>query len=278
MNDNTRADDITLTTVRLDVTYKDGHKGAATAFFYEFDLTKGKTTCLITNRHVLKDASTIVSNAHPAIDSEGYFPNLEYSCEWKVDITEKGLLFHPDESVDLAIMLVGPAMKEHYREDSIVYCYRAFCKSSCPTNEEIKQITVMHDIVMVGYPNGLIDEAHMMPVCRRGMIATSPLLNFNGERAFLIDIACTPGSSGSPVIAYDSIWEKLENGQLRKTDQARLIGIFSEGNTTIAQGATISNNSNTSQPVAVRFPYGIGKVIKFECLDDFVPLLEKLCK
>lgn len=27
MNDNTRADDITLTTVRLDVTYKDGHKG-----------------------------------------------------------------------------------------------------------------------------------------------------------------------------------------------------------------------------------------------------------
>ena len=95
---------------------------------------------------------------------------------------------------------------------------------------------------------------------------------------FLIDIACTPGSSGSPVIAYDSIWEKLENGQLRKTDQARLIGIFSEGNTTIAQGATITNNSNTSQPVAVRFPYGIGKVIKFECLDDFVPLLEKLCK
>ncbi len=43
---------------------------------------------------------------------------------------------------------------------------------------------------MIGYPNGIWDEANNMPIIRRGITATHPNFNYNGKPEFMIDAAC----------------------------------------------------------------------------------------
>jgi hypothetical protein len=57
----------------------------------------------------------------------------------------------------------------------------------------------MEDVIMLGYPNGIWDAKHNLPIIRRGVTATHAKLPLNGKPEFLIDAACFPGSSGSPV-------------------------------------------------------------------------------
>jgi hypothetical protein len=57
----------------------------------------------------------------------------------------------------------------------------------------------MEDVVMVGYPIGSIDMVNNLPLFRKGITATHPGIDFNGQPYGMIDIAAFPGSSGSPV-------------------------------------------------------------------------------
>ena len=59
---------------------------------------------------------------------------------------------------------------------------------------------MVEDVLMIGYPNGLWDTTHNMPIIRRGTIATDIKLDYNEKKEFVIDAACFPGSSGSPVL------------------------------------------------------------------------------
>lgn len=61
----------------------------------------------------------------------------------------------------------------------------------------------MEKIVMVGYPNGIWDQRYNFPVFRSGVAATHYRYDWNGRPEFLIDCACFPGSSGSPVLICD---------------------------------------------------------------------------
>ena len=52
---------------------------------------------------------------------------------------------------------------------------------------------------MCGAPNGLWDEGHGLPIFRRGTTATHPAIDHQGKPIGVVDIACFPGSSGSPL-------------------------------------------------------------------------------
>jgi hypothetical protein len=54
-------------------------------------------------------------------------------------------------------------------------------------------------VLFVGYPNGIRDRMHNLPVARGGLLASLPTVDFDGEPDFLIDAKVWPGSSGSPV-------------------------------------------------------------------------------
>jgi len=58
---------------------------------------------------------------------------------------------------------------------------------------------------MVGYPIGLWDEKNNYPIFRKGITATHPANDYNGKSEFMIDAACFPGSSGSPVYIIDEL-------------------------------------------------------------------------
>lgn len=66
----------------------------------------------------------------------------------------------------------------------------------------------------------MFDEQHYLPIVRRGHIATSADLDFNGEPVFLIDASVFPGSSGSPVF---TVGDSLIGG----TPSLKLLGLIS---------------------------------------------------
>ena len=270
-----KAEELCLSTTMLDVFGRDNKQTQGTGFFYEFDFADGlHEMCLVTNRHVLENAKKVRAYLTFAKDPEGYYPDYgNIACQCMI-LDDNSVIFHPDKNIDLAIIPIGNNLRE--QEDALgPYCYRCMGKETLPSNEEFKEISVMHDIVMVGYPDGLIDSKNNAPICRRGIIATPPNLDYCGEDVFLIDIACTQGSSGSPVLAYDFLWKQDPDGKFVKVDQIRLMGIFSEGENTIANGVTSPHADKNRQLVTVRIPSGVGKVIKIQRLLDFNAVLTK---
>jgi hypothetical protein len=79
---------------------------------------------------------------------------------------------------------------------------------------------------MVGYPTGLWDDVHNSPLFRTGSTATHPAVDFQGRPEFVVDLACFPGSSGSPVFAMRSHgypWEDAAG------DPRRFLGVLYAG-------------------------------------------------
>ena len=67
------------------------------------------------------------------------------------------------------------------------------------TEEQLKDLSAIEEIIFVGYPDSLRDEVNMTPITRRGITSTPLDQDFNGEPVFLIDASVFGGSSGSPV-------------------------------------------------------------------------------
>ena len=88
---------------------------------------------------------------------------------------------------------------EQARANGIDAYFKAITTDFSISNFNIQELTPVEDIVMIGYPIGLIDEVNNKPVVRKGITATDIRLDYNGRKEFLIDAACFHGSSGSPV-------------------------------------------------------------------------------
>jgi hypothetical protein len=71
---------------------------------------------------------------------------------------------------------------------------------------QLEEPNAVEEVLMVGYPNGLWDAKNNFPLMRRGITASHPAVDYdvNGGATTVIDMACFPGSSGSPVFIYDN--------------------------------------------------------------------------
>lgn len=79
---------------------------------------------------------------------------------------------------------------------------------------------------MIGYPLSLIDKKNNLPIVRKGVIATTPTVDFNEDHGFLVDITCQQGSSGSPVVAWHhKVSTDNANGQIVREEGCSLLGI-----------------------------------------------------
>lgn len=123
---------------------------------------------------------------------------------------------------------------------------------------------------MVGYPNGLWDKTNNLPIFRKGITATHPKYDYNGREEFLIDAACFPGSSGSPVLHLD-VGNYVRSGILYRGDRVTLLGILYAGpHYTISGEIEIINVPTVQKPVALtRIPNNLGIIIKSHKILDF---------
>jgi hypothetical protein len=147
-----------------------------------------------------------------------------------------------------------------------------------PEPAEWANFLALEEVVMVGYPNGLWDSVNNMPIFRRGITATHLGLDYDGKAEFLIDAACFPGSSGSPVILYNEGAYRGEGDVINFGRRLRLLGILRAGPLHTAEGDIVIMNVPTSpRPVALTPQMiNLGIVIKASRLLEFEPVIQAL--
>ena len=269
------AERLSYSTTPLEVTTANGvSKG--TGFFYAiFDPRNrpGRIPAIFTNRHVMEGALSVGFYMH-ASDGKG---GIGKTIRVEVPSDALILIAHPNPEVDLCCFLIGPMMRKLYAEGVEVVAFE-YDKSYIPTEEYLKDVTQLDDVVMIGYPSGLWDWAHNQPIFRRGVLATNPSLDFNGKKEFLIDMPVYWGSSGSPVLLYaEGIHQNRRNGPgLQIGNVVKLLGVTYATECASAKGqlqlmpipAAVQTNevdaaSSRIVPMpVVRIPNNLGVIIK----------------
>ena len=133
-------------------------------------------------------------------------------------------------------------------------------------------------IIRRWYPNGIWDAKHNLPIIRRGITATHPKLFYNGKPEFLIDAACFPGSSGSPVFLANIGSYVSQDGALCAGSRIALLGTLYAGpqHTATGEVVVVEVPTDTRAMAISTIPNNLGLVIHSSKLIDFEPILEKL--
>ncbi len=265
----TIVDQLAYSTVRIETELLDGRIGTGTGFFYALDRQEDRRIpVIITNKHVIKDArigkfrlTLKDQNGNPDINNHSLFHIDNFEQRWKP---------HPDPEVDLCAMPIAPLVNAVREKDKEPF-FKNFDKKSLPSKAEIDDWIGMEEVTMVGYPNGIWDEKNNFPVFRKGITASNPKYDWNGKKEFLIDMACFPGSSGSPVLLFNLGGYQTRKGTILGATRIKLLGILhSIFRYPVSGKIEIINVPIHQKPVAISsIPNNLGIIIKSERLLDF---------
>jgi trypsin-like peptidase len=210
VNVNTIGRNLLFCTVRIDRVTTAGYLSHGTGFLMQVACGESRWfPALVTNKHVVEDAQRLTARIITK-KSDANQPNLGDEAE--VDLPPDGVIGHPDPSVDVAVVPLGPVW-----EAILQHCFvKPLSLSLLSTDVENFYADAIEEITFVGYPNGHRDPKHFTPIVRRGITATPLDLDMGGEPAFLVDGSVFGGSSGSPVFL-------LSNG-IYRTAQGMVVG------------------------------------------------------
>lgn len=249
--------------------------GYGTGFFFRYEWDNGRkaTEFLVTNRHVVEGGdsggfylhrgSKLEPNRHPAL----WIAAQDWPRSWS---------FHPDPGVDVAIMNLAklvPWFKEH-ATDTV---YGALGPSQYATSEALSYLNTIEDVIIMGFPIGILDSENLYPIVRRGTTATPLTVDVNGETAFLVDAAIFPGSSGSPVlIAQEGAVARIRGRTEIGVNRLMLLGMVSKYFAyKPGQAASLVNVPvSLTEETASLTPLNLGYVVKtariIEAVENFM--------
>lgn len=271
-------EELAFCTVRICCELPDGHSSVGTGFFVCF-MTKedGRSIpVIVTNRHVVKGALTgmfLLTKAMASGDAE--IGALE---TFKLANFENLWIGHPEPDVDLCIMPLGPLLNEAEAK-GVRFFYKAFVEATIASPKLVSELSALEEITMIGYPVGIWDAKNNMPIFRKGVTATHPYLDYLDRKEFVVDIACFPGSSGSPVLLCNIGGYTDRQGNTRLgTSRLALLGVLYAGPQYTAEGQIkVVPIPTDMKPVPVtHMPTNLGYVIKAERLREFEPIIRKL--
>lgn len=263
------AEQLAHSTVRIECDLGDDGRGTGTGFFYSLNNKDDQhIPVIITNRHVVEGAMkgrfilTLQANTgEPDIGSNQGFEIENFQSLWTP---------HPDSSVDLCAMPIAPLIRMAEAQNKRFF-FVTFDRSLIPESCDVEEMMGMEKVTMVGYPNGLWDRANNLPIFRQGVLATDYKRDWNGKKEFLIDAACFPGSSGSPVMLFDVGSYQSKKGNFFGTSRIKLLGVLYAGPQHTVEGKIEIVTVPTQQKVVsmAGIPNNLGIVIKSERLLDF---------
>ena len=271
------SEQLTYSTVRIECQYSDGNSGTGTGFFFRLLDNKENGThipVVIINKHVINGA--IKGRLLFTKAQENNEPNDREHFNAYFDDFESFWRKHPNPQVDLCAMPIAPFLLEAEKRNEKLF-FIPLDMSLLPTQEQLDQFSALEEILMIGYPNGIWDSVNNKPIFRKGVTATNPNFDYNGKKEFMIDAACFPGSSGSPVFIFNEggYRDKRGNTYLGAT-RVILMGVLYAGPQHTTTGEVRIIDVPTSQrPIAIStIPNNLGLVIKSERIAE----LEKLFK
>lgn len=241
----TIAEQMMLSTVRIEVQNSSNEPQMATGVLFAFPgRNSDHIHSIITCRHILSQCKSI---------------RILYQSWGKTDISTRDtknfctfdscdVIFHPNNQIDLAAIPIPKEIIQNKTLGTFLDC------SFIPDTLTWSKFDAIEELIMIGYPFGLMDSKHNLPILRRGITGTHPAYDYCGNPNFLADMACYNGSSGSPVFLYDTnLWK---NRSSEREVHPLLMGIQTHG-------FFISQETETC--------LHLGKVVKSTQLLDFAP-------
>ena len=183
-------------TSKIICTYSNAESKQATCFFCQ--KTDGRII-LVTNKHVFENAVTadlyltILNNNTQAYENKTLSITIgnDIKHHAKYDISTLDFT-NINDSLKMSNLTPQITM---INETAVVTDY--------------DNLDFIQEILMIGYPDGIIDLIKNNPVVRTGVTATPIKHKYNNEEVFLTDIPTFWGSSGSPILIPDG------NGSVR---------------------------------------------------------------
>ncbi|MDO9382649.1 MAG: serine protease [Hyphomicrobiaceae bacterium] len=213
MTDFTIAEQMLYSAVKLTSKKNGIATGTGTGFFVDFaNNGEQRVPCIVTNKHVIENADQVTALCHLA---DGAKPSGRFvTCT--TPLTPQTVFNHPVPEVDLCAISFGPILSQANEAKTPVFVI-TLGLDLIPADDDWANYDAIEEVTMIGFPRGMSDEANNLPLVRRGITATSLGKRYNNKPEFMVDMACFPGSSGSPVFVFD------RNGfHDRKTRQYRV--------------------------------------------------------
>ena len=249
-------------------------QGVGTGFFFLFELDNNKKVpVFITNKHVIDDVNKVTFHLH--------FAEKEQPSGGGVIVTyESNWIAH--DKYDLAFTLANPLFKKIKRKFGKDVFVIPLTENLIWDNEKLESLTAVENVLMYGYPIGMYDERNVLPLIRSGVTASHPAIDFNGEKIGVVDMACFPGSSGSPIlIVNEGSYIDKKSGDI-EVGASRIIflGILFGAPKYNSEGKIIIKDIPTRQEVVSITPQmiNLGYYIKSEVILDFKEMIRRTIK
>lgn len=249
------SDYILYQTVRIECS---GYCGTGFIFGFKMD-DKNFIPVIITNKHVIdyEPINSVKFSMHLRDKENNVLPNVvnyDWNSEW---------IFHPNDDVDLCCALLQPMIEEALKNNIDVF-YVPCLEELIPANDELEDMQSVNDVLMVGYPNGLFDEKHFLPLVRKGITSSHPAIDYDGQCVGVVDIACFEGSSGSPIYSYPGIYQyRKSTGTMVGTTSNKLLGVLFGGATGDVEGkVTVKRPRQKDMKTSIEYWINLGYYVK----------------
>ncbi len=228
MQQITPSEQMLYSTVKITTLSDDGTVETGTGFFFDFVIEGSKfIPTIVTNKHVMEGADRIKIVFHIAEQGR---PSGQF-VTYDIGVTSGSVFNHPDPNVDLCAIPIANILLESNTNNKPIFA-KAIRLDVIPPDEDWQYFDVIEDVTMIGYPRGISDETNNLPVVRRGITATSLGKPYNGKQEFMVDMACFPGSSGSPVFLYNSgMYIDRRNNSIIAGERLYFVGVLHAGPT-----------------------------------------------
>lgn len=206
--------------------------------------------------------------------NDEYSPIDEKHLRIQITDLSKAWKSHPDPDVDLCAMPIASITNIFELQSQKIF-FIPLSIRLIPSSGDIENLGAVEDIIMVGYPNGIWDEVNNQPIFRKGITATHPAKNYMGKKEFVIDAACFPGSSGSPVFIYNpNGYFDREGNYFLGQPRLLLLGVLYAGPQHTVQGQIRVIDAKLDHvPISLSLiPNNLGYVIKSERIQEFEKL------
>jgi len=231
--------------------------GSATGFFY----VKNDVLYFITNRHVVIDETKGLKPDDLRIRLHTDVGDLTKNADRTIALYRGGKprwhvhRNYPKVPIDVAVIELDQ------KEVTTGTLLKALGRSNFLPEKFM--INPGEDIMVIGYPRGLSDSMHNLPLVRNALVSSAYGVNFDGAPTFLVDANLHPGMSGSPVLTKPkNIWpDKDGNTNMMTGSPTYFLGVFS---------ATLSVRTSTTQEEAL----GLGAVWYAELIEQIIDAIK----
>lgn len=149
-------------TVRIQCANNSQEVSIGTGFlFHLFHQGNQSISVIVTNKHVIK--GSVTGSFELTMTKADGTPDLTNHVPVQINEFEKGWIEHPNDEVDLAIFPCGHIL-ESLADHGCKVFWTGFDQTLIPTEDALRNLTPVEDLLIVGYPIGIWDTQNNAPV------------------------------------------------------------------------------------------------------------------